>query len=38
MYLRSKQAVQEPGDPHVFKWTLDLIQAYDGEDELGTGD
>lgn len=38
MYLKSKQAVQEPGDPHVFKWTLDLIQAYDGEDELGTGD
>ncbi len=30
MYLRSKQAVQVPGEPTYFNWTLDLIEAYDG--------
>ena len=30
MYLRRKKAIQEPGDPDVYRWQLSFIEAYDG--------
>ena len=29
MYIRRKRAVQDPGDPNVFKWDISLIEEND---------